>query len=106
MKKFLLVALVSITVTACASVSLPVTGVTSNGAQWSGYFTIREFTLAGDGVICQGATPTGTQRVQTASFVCDDGRTGTATTNRTSMTGGVGTFQLSDGTVGEFAYGT
>jgi hypothetical protein len=106
MKKVLLSAVVMTTLTACASVSLPVTGVTSNGEQWSGYFTIREFTLAGDGVICKGATPTGTQRVQTASFVCDDGRTGTATTNRTSMTGGVGTFQVSDGTVGEFTYGT
>lgn len=106
MKKVLLSAAIITTVTACASVSLPVTGATNDGKQWSGYFTIREFTLAGDGVICRGATPTGTQRVQTASFVCDDGRTGTATTNRTSMTGGVGTVQFSDGAVGEFSYGT
>lgn len=90
----------------CGQVSIPASGMTSDGSQWTGYFTLSEFQIAGNGVICTGTPPMGMETVQTASFTCDDGRTGTITTNRTSMRGGTIAAQFSDGTTGSFAYGS
>ena len=97
---------VLVAVGACAEISIPASGVTSDGSAWTGYFTMKEFQISGGGVICTGATPMGTAKVQTATFTCDDGRTGQITTNRTSMRGGIVTAEFSDGTTGTFNYGT
>ncbi|WP_278922717.1 hypothetical protein [Pseudophaeobacter profundi] len=98
------VALVSLG--ACSSLSIPASGVTSDGKGWTGYFTLDEFTLSDGSVICTGETPTGTAKVQRATFTCDDGRTGTAQTTRTGMAGGIVDVDFSDGTTGKFQYGT
>ena len=92
--------------TACASLSIPASGVTSDGKGWSGYFTLQEFTLSDGEVICKGATPMGTAKVQKATFSCNDGRTGVVETNRTSMSGGVADVEFSDGLTGRFKYGS
>ena len=60
---------------ACSSLSIPASGVTNDGKGWTGYFTLKEFTLSDGSVICKGKTPTGTAKVQQATFTCDDGRT-------------------------------
>ncbi len=51
-------------------------------------------------------TPAGTATVLQATFSCDDGRTGVAKTNRTSMSGGVVDVEFSDGLTGKFKYGS
>lgn len=90
----------------CSSISLPVSGVTSDGSHWTGYFTVEEFTIANGTEICKGRTPMGTEANQTAPFSCNDGRTGTATTNRKSLSGGTVDATFSDGTRGSFVYGS
>ena len=91
---------------ACATVSIPVKGIASNGSAWSGYFTLDEFQLSGDGVICSEKPTMGWGKVNTHSFSCDDGRTGTATTTRTSMSGGTGEVTFSDGSTAKLTYGS
>lgn len=93
-------------VSACGAVSLPATGETDDGKSWTGYFTTKEFVLSDGTVNCTGATPMGTQKQQTATFSCDDGRTGTAVTNRTRLTGGTVAVTFSDGSKGNFLYGS
>lgn len=95
-----------LSVAACASVSLPATGKTDDGKSWTGYFTTSEFVLSDGAVNCTGATPMGMAKRQTATFTCDDGRTGTAVTNRTKLTGGTVDVTFSDGSTGTFNYGT
>ena len=90
----------------CSAVSLPASGVTSDGQKWGGYFTTQEFTISNDKTTCKGKTPMGTAKQQSATFACDDGRTGTASTNRTRMTGGTVAVTFSDGLTGNFDYGT
>lgn len=90
---------------ACSSVSLPVRGMSSDGTTWTGYFTLNEFQISADGVICAGKPSMGWGKVNTHRFVCNDGRTGTATTTRTSMSGGTGSVNFSDGTTASLNYG-
>jgi hypothetical protein len=102
----ILLALGLIGLSACGTVSLPATGVTNDGKNWTGYFTTKEFVLTDGAVKCTGTTPMGTAKQQTATFECDDGRTGTAVTNRTKLTGGTVNVSFSDGRTGSFNYGT
>lgn len=92
--------------TSCGSVSIPASGSTSDGVRWTGYFTLEEFQIAGGSTICKGKPPMGFAKVQTATFECNDGRTGTVTTTRQGMTGGIADVIFSNGLTGQFTYGT
>lgn len=105
MKKYVLIACV-ILLGACSSISIPVSGITSDGQEWTGYFTIKEFTLAGDNTICIGKTPKSIKKENEITFECEDGRSGIAKTKRTSLSGGIAKILLSDGTTGNFTYGS
>lgn len=102
--KYLSALVMTAVLTACGSISIPTSGVTSDGKDWSGYFTIEEFTLSDGKVICKGATPKGAAKVKQASFSCDDGRTGVAETNRTSPSHGFVDVEFSDGVTGKFKW--
>ena len=95
-----------VALSACASVSIPASGVTSNGDKWSGYFTVKEIKLSGGNTICAGKPAMGFGKVQTNEVSCDDGRTATVTSTRTSMRGGVAEVVFSDGMTGQFNYGS
>lgn len=90
---------------ACASVSIPAAGVASDGVQWSGYFDLSEFVLSGGNVICRGEPTMGLEKVNTHYFTCDNGRSGSVITTRTSMTGGVAEVTWDNGVTGNFTYG-
>ena len=104
MKKYVFIACV-ILLGACSSISIPVSGTTSDGQEWTGYFTIKEFTLSGDNTICIGKTPKNIKKENEIAFECEDGRTGVAKTKRVNLRGGVAKVVLSDGTTGDFTYG-
>ncbi|MDG1736796.1 MAG: hypothetical protein P8L68_05930 [Paracoccaceae bacterium] len=106
MKKILISVGIAVALSACSTISLPISGSTSDGQSWTGYFTVQKFELSDGNNICSGVTPMGTSKIQTAEFTCEDGRTGTLTTNRTSMRGGVANVTFSDGAIGSFEYGT
>ena len=89
----------------CASVSIPASGVSSDGAKWSGYFDMKQFTLSSKDTVCSGKPSMGFGKVNTHSFTCDNGLTGQATTTRTSMTGGVGEIVFDNGVTGTLTYG-
>lgn len=95
-----------VAVSACGSVSIPVTGASNDGKAWTGYFTTKEFVLSDGTVNCSGIPPMGAAKQQEASFTCDDGRTGVAITNRTHLTGGTVDATFSDGSTGKFSYGS
>jgi hypothetical protein len=103
MKKIIALCSLSFLV-ACGSVSIPAKGSTSDGAEWSGYFTIDNFEIAGGGTICTGKPPMGFAKIQTAEFTCNDGRTGVVTTTR-GWKGGTAAVTFSDGMTGKFTYG-
>ena len=105
MKHFALIS-VLVFLASCSSVSLPMSGVSSDGVKWSGVITMKEFNIAGGDTICRGKPPMGLAKTQSAEFVCDDGRSGTFIGTRDGFSGGgTGTFSLSDGTEGKFVYG-
>lgn len=104
--KFAIMSCGLLALASCSEISLPASGVTSDSVAWTGYFTMKKFEISGDGTICEGMPPMGTAKIQTATFNCNDGRTGTITTNRTSMRGGQIEAIFSDGTTGKFTYGS
>lgn len=104
MYKFALIGVLA--VAGCSTVSIPISGVSSDGNTWSGYFTTKEFQLSSGNVICSGKPNLGWGKTNTHSFTCSDGRSGTATTTRTSMRGGEGDVNFSDGSTAKLTYGT
>ncbi|WP_375247674.1 hypothetical protein [Planktomarina temperata] len=104
--KYISLALSAILIASCSSVSIPASGSTSDGAKWSGYFTLKQFQIAGSDTVCIGKPPMGFAKVQTATFECDDGRTGSIVTTRQGMRGGIADVTFSDGLTGQFTYGS
>ena len=104
--RFILAVATLVSLGACASVSIPAAGVASDGVKLSGYFDISEFVLSGGNVICRGKPTMGLGKVNTHNFTCDNGQSGSVTTTRTSMTGGVAKATWDNGVTGDFTYGT
>lgn len=102
----LVTASVLLTISACTTVSIPIKGISSDGGSWTGYFTTKEFQISSGTTICTGKPKLGWGKTNTHEFTCDDGRSGTATTTRTSMRGGVGEVLFSDGSSAQLTYGT
>ena len=107
MKKISSFSLLSVlAIAGCTTVSIPIKGVSSDGNAWNGYFTTKDFQLSSGSVICNGKPNLGWGKTNTHSFTCSDGRSGTATTTRTSMRGGEGDVNFSDGSTAKLTYGT
>ena len=104
--KYIIVFLITVSLSACASVSIPTAGVTSDGIKWSGYFDFSEFVFSGGTVICKGKPTMGLGKVNTHYFTCDNGNSGSVVTTRQSMTGGMAKLTFDDGITGNFMYGT
>ena len=103
MKKYVLITCI-ILLGACSSVSIPVTGSTSDGEKWSGYFTMKAFTISGEDTVCEVETSKKWSKTNTATLNCDDGRSGTGLMTRIGLSGGTFDFKLTDGTIGNLTY--
>ena len=100
-----IIAATCISLAGCASVSIPASGVSSDGAKWSGYFDFKQFTFSSADTVCSGKPSMGTGKVNTHYFICDNGVSGQVITTRTSMTGGVGDIKFDNGVTGTLKYG-
>jgi hypothetical protein len=103
--RIFIIASTCLSLVGCAAISIPASGVTSDGVEWAGHFDTSQFTFASEDTICTGKPSMGMGRVNTHQFKCDDGRSGQVTTRRTSMTGGVGEIVFNDGLTGTLTYG-
>lgn len=101
----LIIAAACIGLSGCASVSIPASGVSSDGVKWAGYFDFKQFNISSQDTICSGKPSMGMGKVNTHNFTCDNGRSGQVITTRTSMTGGIGEIRFDNGVTGTIKYG-
>jgi uncharacterized protein YceK len=105
MKKTVLLFAVAAVLVGCSTV-VPVKGFTSNKSTWIGSFdTSKSFQMSDGKVACSGKGKSKWSNFTVViPFTCDDGRTGQLT--ETKALSGRATAEFSDGTVGEFYWGT
>ena len=105
------VAFAALFLAGCGSITLPASGVTSDGIHFEGTTTasmkIGEFSVSGNGITCSGTyDPHDRAKRIEAKTTCTDGRTGTIYVVRNNDgLGGHGTVQFTDGTTGTFVFG-
>jgi uncharacterized protein YceK len=105
MKKTVLLFAVAAVLVGCSTV-VPVKGFTSNKGTWSGnWIAHKSFEMTDGKVVCAGKPKNKWSNFTIViPFTCDDGRSGQLT--ETEAVTGRATAEFSDGTVGEFYWGT